>query len=170
MLKGSDESSGFWRPKRQQVVERNAELLFRVSAKVLLDEVRSETVKAGCYCRMSREEIAGSSCRQRHLEGLSRFFHEAAGALQHRERRVAFIQMTDFRLESERAKQAPSADSEQQLLLEAQLRAAAIELAGDPTMSGKIRGVITVQQVKLHAADLNLPGAQPDRIPGQGDL
>ena len=37
-------------------------------------------------------------------------------------------------------------------------------------MRGIIRCVIAVQQVQLHAADLNLPGAQPDRVTGQGDL
>ncbi|MBS1136999.1 MAG: hypothetical protein H6R11_953 [Proteobacteria bacterium] len=37
-------------------------------------------------------------------------------------------------------------------------------------MRGVIRCVIAVQEVKLHATDLNLPGAQPDRVPRQGDL
>ena len=37
-------------------------------------------------------------------------------------------------------------------------------------MRGVIRRVIAVEQVELHASDLNLPGTQPDRVFGQGDL
>ena len=66
--------------------------------------------------------------------------------------------------------QPPSADPEHQFLLEAQFRPAAVKLAGNASMSGIIRRVIAVQQVKLHSADLNLPGAQPDRVTGQFNL
>jgi len=50
---------------------------------------------------------------------------------------MPFIQMTDLWLDPERAEQPPSADAERQFLLEAQLRSATIELARNPTMSGK---------------------------------
>ncbi len=83
---------------------------------------------------------------------------------------MPLVQMTNLRLDPERAQQPPSADPEQHLLLEAQLRAAAIELARDSSMRGEIRGVIAVQQIKLHPAHLHLPGAQPDGISGQRDL
>ena len=156
--------------KSQQIMERDAELLLRVSAQVLLDEGRSETVKAGGYRRVGGEEIAGSRRGECHFEGLARLFHEVAGALQHGEGRMPFIQVTDLRLDSERSEQPPSADPEQQFLLETQLRAAAIELAGDPPMSRDVRRVIAVQQVKLHSADLDLPGAQPDRVSRQRDF
>ena len=33
-----------------------------------------------------------------------------------------------------------------------------------------IRCVIAVQQIQFHAADLHLPGTQPERVPGQRDL
>src|ERR1019366_10574326 len=75
-----------------------------------------------------------------------------------------------FRLEAECAEQPPSADPEHQFLLQAQVRAAPIQLAGNPAMCGKVRGVIAVQQVKLHSADLDLPGTQPDRVSRQRDL
>jgi hypothetical protein len=39
---------------------------------------------------------------------------------------MPFIQVTDFRLDAERAEQPPSADPEKQLLFESQFRAAAI--------------------------------------------
>ena len=37
-------------------------------------------------------------------------------------------------------------------------------------MRGKVRRVVAVEQVELHPADLDLPGAQPDRVAGQRDL
>src|ERR1039458_6751171 len=137
---------------------------------VLFDEGRSETIKARGHCRVSGEQVPRSRDGQRDVEWLPGFFHETSGTLQHSERRMPFIQVTDFRLDAQRAEQPPSANPEQQFLYEAQLRAASIELAGNPSMSGKVCRVITIQQVKLHSADLGLPGAQPDRVSRQRDL
>jgi hypothetical protein len=108
------------------------------------------------------EEVPCSSDGQRDFEGLPRLFHEASRAFQHGEGRVPFVQVTDLRLDPQRAQHPPSANPQKQFLLEAQLRPAPIELAGDPPMSGVVRCVIAVQQIKLHSADLDLPGAQPD--------
>jgi len=44
--------------QRQQVMERNAQLLFGIPAQVLLDEGRSETVETGGHRRVGGEEIA----------------------------------------------------------------------------------------------------------------
>ena len=97
-------------------------------------------------------------------------FHETAGALQHGEGRMPFVEMTDFRLNAKRSKQPPSANPEQHSCFRRNSGPASVQLAGNPSMRGKIRRVIAVQQVKLHPADLDLPGAQPDRITGQSDL
>ena len=156
--------------KGQQIVKRDAELLFGIPPKVLLDEGGRETVETGGHRGVGREEITRSCDRQRDFEGLPGLLHEVARAFQYGKRRVPFIQVTDLRLKPERAEQSPSADPEDQFLLEAQLRPASIEFAGDPAMSGEVRRVIAVQQVELHSADLHLPGAQPDRVAGQRDL
>ena len=110
--------------KGQQIVECNAELLLGIPTEVLLDEGRSETVKAGGHRRVGGEEVPRSRDGQRDFEGLPGLFHEVAGAFQHGEGRMPFIQVTDLRLDAERAEQPPSADPEQQFLLEAQLRPA----------------------------------------------
>ena len=154
----------------QQILKGDAEFLLGMTAEVLFDECRRETIEAGGHCRVSGEEITRSCGRQCDFEGLPCLFHEVVGALQNGERRMAFIQMTDFRLDAQRTKQPPSADPEEQFLLEAQLRPAAIQLAGNPPMNGVVCRVIAVQQVELHSADLDLPGAQPDRVSGQRDL
>ena len=83
---------------------------------------------------------------------------------------MPFIQVTDFRLDAECGEQPPAANPKQHFLQEAQLRSAAIQLAGNPAVSGEVRRVIAVQQVKLHPTNLNLPGAQPNRVARQGDL
>ena len=92
----------------------------------MLDESRSETVKAGSHRRVGGEKVPRSRDGQRDFESLPGLLHETSGAFQHGEGRMPFIQMTDFRLDAERREQSPSADPEQHFLLEAQLRPAAI--------------------------------------------
>ena len=96
--------------------------------------------------------------------------HETAGTLQHGERRMPFIEMADFRLNAERGEQPPPADPENELLHEAQVRPAAVKLAGNASIRRKVRRVIAVQQVKLHSADLHLPGTQPYRVTRQSSF
>ena len=57
---------------------------------------------------------------------------------------MAFIQVTYVWFDPERLEQSPSANPEKQFLLEAQLRAAAVEFACDPSMNWKIRHIIAV--------------------------
>ena len=83
----------------QQIVDGNAKLILGIPAEVLLDEGRSETVKAGGHRRVGGEEVSRSRGGQRDFKGLRGLLHETAGAFQHREGRMPFIQVTDFRLE-----------------------------------------------------------------------
>src|SRR5271157_2379835 len=145
-------------------MKRNAQILFRIPPKVSLDEGRIETVKAGGHGRVGGEEITRAGNRQGHFERLPGLLHEVAGAFQDGERRVPFIQVADLRLDAERAEQPPSADPEEQFLLEAQIRPAPIKLAGNPPLNREVRRIIAVQQVKLYPTDLDLPGAKPDRV------
>ena len=150
----------------QQIVERDPELLRGVIVQVLLDEGRSETIKAGGHRRVGGEEVPCSCGGQRDFKGLTCRFHETASARQHGKGRVPFIQVTDFRLEAKLTQQPPSPKTEDQFLFEAQLRAAPIQLAGNPSMRREVRRVIAVQQVEFHPAHLYLPGTQPYRISG----
>ena len=154
----------------QQIVDGNAKLILRIPAEVLRDKSRRETVKAGSDGGVGGEQVSRPRGGQRDLERLRGLLHETTRAFQHREGGVPFIQVTDFRTESERGQQPPSPNPEDHLLLESQLRPTPIQFAGDPAMSGKVRRVIAVQQVELDPADLDLPGAQPDRVTRQSDL
>src|ERR1019366_1045712 len=137
----------------EQIGECQAELLLGVTAEVLFDERRSEAVEASSHCRVRGEQVPRSGDGQRDFEWLPGLLHEAERALQDGEGRVPFIQVTDLGLDAERPEQAPSADPEQEFLLQAQLRAAAVELAGDGSMGRNVRRIIAVQQVELHPAD-----------------
>ncbi len=54
------------------------------------------------------------------------FTHEAARAFHHRERRVSFVQVADFRIDAEASQQPPTADAEHEFLRQPQFGPAAI--------------------------------------------
>ena len=93
--------------KGQQIVECYAEFLLRIPPEVLFDESRIEKIKAGGHWRVRGEEVPRSRDGQSDFEGLPGFFHETSGTLQHSEGRMSFIQVTDFRLDAQRAEQSP---------------------------------------------------------------
>ena len=154
----------------QHVVDRNAKLFRGVPSQVLFDEGRSEPVKAGGDRRVGGEKVPRARRGQSDGEWLGGLFHEIAGAFQHRQRRVPLVEVTHFRVDAKGVQQAPAADAEENFLLQAQLRPAAVQFAGKSAVHGEIRRVVAIEQVKLHPADLHLPGAQPDRVTGQVDL
>jgi len=141
-------------------VNCHAELLLGVSAQVLLDESRSETVKTGGDRGVRSKEVACPSDCQCHFEGLTTFFHEASRAFQNCEGGMPLIQVTDFRLNAECAEQPPSADPEEQFLLKAQLRPSAIQLARDRAVYRIVGRIVAVKEVELHSAHLHLPHPQ----------
>ena len=154
----------------QQIVQRNAELRPSVTTQGVFDKGGGKPVKARGHRGVGGEEIACASHSQCDFEGLSGRSHKTPRTFQHGERRMPLIQVTDFRLDAERGKQSPSADSQYQLLHEAQIRSAAVKLAGNSPVWRKVRRIVAVQQVELQSADLNLPGAKPDRVTWQVEL
>ncbi len=116
---------------------------------------------------MRGKKITSTRGRQGNGKGLPACLHEIACALQHRERRMAFIQMTHIRLNAQGIEHAPSAYAQHQLLHQTQIRLAYIELAGYAAIGRVICRIVTVQQIQLDPAHLHLPCAQPDRVTGQ---
>ena len=132
----------------------------------MVDEGRSETIEARGHRRVRGEKVPRSRNSQGYFKRPSGFLHEIAGAFQHGEGRMTFIEVTNFRLDSEGTKQPPPADPQHQFLLQSQLRSAPVQLAGNPAMRRIIRHIIAIQQVQLHATNLDLPGTQPHRVTG----
>ena len=79
-------------------------------------------------------------------------FMKVAGALQHGERRMPFVQVADFRLDAQRLEQAATRRFPAPSPAAAATRARPVKLAGDAAVSREVGGVIAVQQVQLHPA------------------
>ncbi len=83
---------------------------------------------------------------------------------------MPFVQVADFRFDTERGEQPPAANPEDHLLHQALIRRAPVKLTGYSPVRRVVRRIVAVQEVKLHTAHLDLPGAQPDRVAGQAEL
>ena len=163
-MNGSSGSSGCVSAERQQVVERDAETLLRVLPEKRPHQSRRKAVEARRDRGVGREDVSSARGGQRHVEGLAGVIHEASGALQDRERRVAFVQVADFGLELERSQQPPSANPQQHLLAQPQLGSAPVQLTGDAADGRRVRRVVAVEQIQRHPADPGLPGPEPDLV------
>ena len=135
-----------------------------------MDQLRIETIEAGRHGRMCREQVPGTGHGQRDVERLPGITHETASTLQNRESRMTFVQMTHFRVDAKQVQQPPAADAQYQFLLQAGFRAAAIQFAGNSSINRIIRRIVAIEQIQVQATDLDLPGAQPDRVAGQIQL
>ena len=147
-------------------VQRHAKLVSGVRTKALVDERWSESIEPGSHRRVRREQIARSRHGQCHVEGLPGFHHEVASPLQHGERRMPLVQMTDIRPAVERGEKPPPSDAQHHLLHQADVRSAAVQLAGDPSIRRRVDRVVAVEQVELHSSHLRLPCAQPHGAAG----
>ncbi|HTQ23323.1 MAG TPA: hypothetical protein VMI09_01420 [Candidatus Binataceae bacterium] len=112
--------------QRQKVPEIDSEHVIGIASQVALDHCRIDAVEPGRNRSMGCKEIAGARSGQRNLERLSVLDHEFTCAFEYGKSRVAFVQMADFRFETDGAEQSPAADAEHQLLLQAQFFPAAI--------------------------------------------
>ena len=161
-------SSGFRRPSASRSSSEMPSSCSRITAEYCSIKLGSETVEAGCHRRVGGEEIAGARDGRAPRRRAGRFL-----AMKLRARSsTANAAWPSFRwqtsgCDAERPQQAPAADAEHHFLHEAQLRAAAVQFAGDAAIRGKVGGVVGIEQIQLRAADLHLPGADPDWITRQ---
>src|ERR1700676_3890740 len=75
--------------------------------------------------------------------------------------------MTDFRPQTKRAQKPPAPNSQDQFLLQAQLRSAAVEFACNAAVRGDVCRIVGVQQIQFRPADLDLPGPNPQSCAGK---
>lgn len=99
----------------------------------MFNQVWREAVKASFYRRVGGKEVACPRDGQRRFEGLTAPLFETTRALQHGERRMPVIQVTDFGLDAECGEQPPTADPERQFLQQTLVWPAPVKLAGDGT-------------------------------------
>lgn len=153
--------------ERQEILEPDAQVPLGVSAEVPVDEGRREAVEARGYRGVRGEEVAGTRDGQGHVEALAAVLYECPGALEHREGRVPLVEVAHLGVQAECPEQPPAADPQHELLPEAQLRTAAVQLAGDGADGRRVRRVIAVEQVEPEPPHLHLPGAEPDPVARQ---
>src|SRR5579872_1145039 len=153
----------------QQCLERYSESLFGVMTKILLNQVWREAIKAGFDRCVRCEKVSRSSDRQGNIERLFMIDHPGARPFQDGERGVTFVEVAHFRLEPQCAKQTPTSDSEDQLLLQPQVWSSAIELAGNAPVHRQVGRIVRIQQIELGSPNLGLPGTHPHSEAGEVD-
>jgi hypothetical protein len=87
--------------KCEELREIDAKAFSRVSPKIPFNQTGREAVEAGFHRGMCRKEITRSRDRQCYVKRLSAVLHEAARSFDYGEGGVSFIQVTNFRFDTE---------------------------------------------------------------------
>ena len=133
---------GILAAEREERAEREPEVFVGVTAEKVFDEGRSEAVEAGGHGGVGREDGADARGGEGDGEGLAAFHHEGARTFQNDKGRVSLVEMIDVGLESERRQHPATPEAEHHLLTEAHLGVAAVELAGDELVLGRVGGIV----------------------------
>ena len=153
---------GLAAPAPHELFVRQPELL-AIAVEVGLDQVRRERVVA-----RGDRRVGGEGQVRRDLQrGLVEVLRGAGGQalarqLEAQERRVALVHVQHVGLRVGRqngAQRAQAADAEHDLLANARVLVAAVQVAGDPAVVLAVVGQVGVEQVQRHATDLGQPDA-----------
>ena len=134
--------------------------LAHVVAEVLLDDVHGEGVVARGHGGVRGEAGAGFHGFERRREVEFLFFHHRADAFETAEGGVPFVHVANGGVLAEGLEGANAADAEDDLLLDAGLLVAAVELGGDAAIFLAVLRDVGIEQVELNAADLDVPDSQ----------
>src|SRR5208337_4638299 len=113
----------------EQFVDWNTQNVGGIMPEKRVHELWCESVKSRNHRGVRSKEISGAGRREGNVKRHGLTIHEVPRSLEHGEGSVAFIEMADFGLLSERAQQAPSPDPQHHLLGNPHFRSAAIEFA-----------------------------------------
>jgi hypothetical protein len=130
---------------------------------VPLDEAGVEYLVARRHGRERSEYGRRPQSLQGGVAGELRLLHELAQALELEERRVALVHVEDRRVEAQPANRAYATDAEHELLVQAVLTVAAVELVRDRPRPRGIAVDVGVEQVQRNATDLHAPHLDADR-------
>jgi len=154
MLEAGVVVGGRGSPQREEVVAGEADLA-EVCPEVLVHERGREDVEAR---------------GDRGVGGEALVLHQDAHALEPDERRVALVHVAHHGVEAERVQGAQAAHSQHDLLADAVLLVAAVELVGDVLDVRRVLGDVRVEEVERHPAHLRAPDLQQSTPPGEVDL
>jgi hypothetical protein len=118
----------------QYLLDIGTEFVSRVRAEVSLDQLRRKTIKAGRHRHMGRKHVPRPRNGHGDIERQAGIPPQRPRALEDGERRVSFVEMTDFGTQSKRMQQPPTTDAQQQLLHEAFFWSAPVQLTDDPAL------------------------------------
>jgi hypothetical protein len=152
--------------QRVEALPRHAGPAGRVG-EVAPHQLLGEAVVAGRHGRVRREHGRGTHDLARLLEGQAELAHEPAHALEHQEGGVTLVDVEGRRPDAQTRQEALAAAPEHDLLPQAQLGVAAVELARDVAVLGPVDLDVRVEQIEVDAPDLHLPGAQHQVRAGQ---
>ena len=136
---------------------------------VSLDECGIEHLVPRRHGRVRREDCRRAKPLQRRFSRQAPILDELAQALQLEKCGVALVQVEDGRVDTELAKHAHARDAEHELLVQAVLTVAAVELVGDRPGPVRVALDVGVEQVEGGASDLHAPdpcadGDEPARF------
>ncbi len=164
---GSSRSPGFDAAEAEELLVVDAEPVGEVAEGVQELRRRVRLVARG-HRRMGREDRPLAHGPQRVLDRGAAL--DALGReLERRERRMALVQVDDGRLDPERVEHPGAADPEQAVLGEAHGAVALVEPARRPACDGVVLRQLGVEEQQRHAADVDPPDLEGDRLAGDLD-
>ena len=155
----------------QEILHVDADLP-RVIAEIMGDEFTRKRIVARRDRRVRGENARRRDDLERGAEIELVRAHEMARALQPEERGVTLVHVVNRRFEAQRRQRAGTAHAQDDLLADAHLQVAAVELRGDGAVLGVVVGDVGVEQVEVDAPDGELPDLGEHLTAGQfdGDL
>ena len=137
----------------------------RIMAEILAEHTLVESVMAGRDGSVGRKERRCAHDLHGFAELEVFLLDILAKALQADECGMALIAVIHLGIDSEPAQCADTADAEKDLLLQAVLPIAAVELMGNGTVLGKVGLPVCVEEIEVGTADRHLPDAGDDIAP-----
>ena len=107
---------------------------------------------------MRREQGGCRDVFARCLKRQARILNEQASALKGQERSVAFVHVVDRGSQIHRAQQTHATATEHDLLLDARLTIAAVEVARDVAVLLAVLRQGSIEQIQRHTANARAPG------------
>src|SRR3569832_1913881 len=153
--------------EREELPHAHSELV-DVLREIAHHQMLIEDVVTRGYRRVRGEHGAGRDELACNIERQAAL-HVLAYALENLECGVAFVDVPDGRLEAERAQRAYAADAEHDLLLDARVDVAAVQLIGDGAVDVVVLRHVAVEQIKADVAGLRLPHLEQHKPNNDGD-